>query len=41
MVKNTKCLFETKVELYNIVSYQKVIEKLLYLTNTNLRGAIS
>jgi len=34
MVKDTKCFFEIEAEPYDIVSYQKVIGKLLYLTNT-------
>jgi len=34
MVKGTKCFFETEAEPYDIVSYQKVIGNLLYLTNT-------
>jgi len=33
MVKDTKCLFETEVEPYDVVSYQRVIGRLLYLTN--------
>jgi len=33
MIKDTKGFFETEVEPYDIVSYQRIIGKLLYLTN--------
>jgi len=34
IIKDTKCFFETKLKPYDIVSYQRIIGKLLYLTNT-------
>jgi len=36
MIKDTKYLFDTKANSRDFVSYQRLIGKLLYLTNTIL-----